>query len=211
MKLIVAIDGLAGAGKGTIGSYLAGAFGLLYLDTGLLYRALAFKVSQECIDPESTEAVIALARTIPLENSEEFLRGEVIGNMASKVSVIPGVREILTQLQREFCKAVPDPYRGSILDGRDIGTVVFPEAPCKLFITARPEIRVKRRLSEALGMNHQHLMLTLGERDKRDRERSISPSIPAVDAFIIDTSDCTIEESCTKAANYVETFLSYEK
>jgi cytidylate kinase len=212
--MIIAIDGPAGAGKGTISGYLAMRFDLLYLDTGLLYRALAKVVIIEKVDPTDAIAVSNIARTIKTEDTNDHeLRGEEIAAVASQIAVFNEVRHILNELQRSFCRSVTTPYKGALLDGRDIGTVVFPNADCKLFITARPEIRNQRRLLET----HMHsdasveavssISQKIAERDRRDTTRQIAPLTPASDAIIIDTSDLTIDEACTKAALYVEEYL----
>jgi CMP/dCMP kinase len=209
--MIIAIDGPAGAGKGTISQYLAMKFDLLYLDTGLLYRVLAKVVILEKVDPTDSIAVSNIARTIKAEDTNDYeLRGEDIAAVASQVAVFNEVRAILNELQRNFCRSVTAPYKGALLDGRDIGTVVFPNADCKLFITARPEVRNQRRLLETHMRSDASIEVVssisqkIAERDRRDTTRQIAPLTPAPDAIIIDTSDLTIDEACTKAALYVE-------
>jgi cytidylate kinase len=216
--MIIAIDGPAGAGKGTISEYLAMKFDLLYLDTGLLYRAVAKVVITEKVDPTDAIAVANIARTIKVEDvNDHKLRGEEIAAVASQIAVLNEVRNILTELQRSFCRSVTAPYKGAILDGRDIGTVVCPDADCKLFITARPEIRNQRRLletrvsSDASAEVVSSLSQKIAERDRRDATRKIAPLTPAPDAIIIDTSALTIEEACTEAALYVEKCLLHSK
>jgi len=204
--MIIAIDGPAGAGKGTIAVYLAGHFGLSYLDTGLLFRALAYEVLARAVDPEDKAAVLALAASMTAQHvagNKEVLRGEAVAAIASRVAVIPEVRELLTRLQRDFGQNVSPPYRGAILDGRDIGTVIFPGATCKLFITARPDVRIERRLLESGAATREQIRKTLYERDQRDRERQVAPLMPATDAIVIDTSNLSIEEACTQAAQHV--------
>jgi cytidylate kinase len=208
--MIVAVDGPAGAGKGTICGYLAIKFDLMYLDTGLIYRALAKAVQRERVDPTHGQAVANIAQTLTLEDVQDpDLRGEDIAAIASQVAVIPEARQILDEFQRSFCRSVKSPYKGAILDGRDIGTVICPQATCKLFITARPEIRNQRRLLETQMKSDSNqtditaIAQKIQERDNRDSTRKIAPLTPAVDAIIIDTSDLTIEEACTKAAQYV--------
>lgn len=208
--MIIAVDGPAGAGKGTISGYLAIKFDLIYLDTGLLYRALAKAVLYKNVDPTNAEAVANIAREITIEDVQDpDLRGEEIAAIASKVAVIEEARKILDKFQRDFCQSVKAPYKGAILDGRDIGTVICPEATGKLFITARSEIRNQRRMLETQITSKETkedlsaIAKKIAERDTRDSTRKIAPLTPAPDAFIIDTSDLTIEEACTKAAEYV--------
>lgn len=208
--MIIAVDGPAGAGKGTISEYLAMKFDLMYLDTGLLYRALAKAVLRAKISLTNIEAVAQLAQTISVADIDDpDLRGEDIAAIASQVAVIEPVRQILKDLQQQFCQSVKPPYKGVILDGRDIGTVICPEATCKLFVTARPEVRNQRRLletnmsSETSQEAESLISKKIAERDNRDSSRKIAPLTPAPDAIIIDTSDLTIDEACTKAALYV--------
>lgn len=212
--MIIAIDGPAGAGKGTISEYLAMKFDLLYLDTGLLYRAVAKAVIAQNVDPTDSTPVTNIARTIKVEDVDDHeLRGEEIAAIASQIAILNDVRNILNDLQRNFCRSVKPPYKGAILDGRDIGTVICPDADCKLFITARPEIRNQRRLLETQMRSDASFEVVssisqkIAERDRRDATRKIAPLTPAPDAIIIDTSDLTIDEACTKAAQYVEKYL----
>lgn len=216
--MIIAVDGPAGAGKGTICEYLAMKFDLRYLDTGLLYRALAKVLIVEKVSPTHQEAVIKIAHTLTADTVQDpDLRGEDVAAVASQVAIIPEVRHILNELQRSFCHSIPLPYKGAILDGRDIGTVICPEATCKLFITARPEIRNQRRALEtspSSATNSQksdEIAQKIAERDQRDSTRQIAPLTPAQDAIILDTSDLTISEACEKAANYVARCLLEEK
>lgn len=216
--MIIAVDGPAGAGKGTISEYLAMKFDLLYLDTGLLYRALAKAVITQKVDPANAVAVANIAHTIQVKDVDDHeLRGEEIAAIASQVAVLNEVRDILSDLQRNFCRSVTAPYKGAILDGRDIGTVICPDADCKLFITARPEIRNQRRLletqirSDASSEVVSSISQKIIERDRRDSTRKIAPLTPAPDAIIIDTSDLTIDEACSKAALYVEKRLLQSK
>ncbi|MCE3231224.1 MAG: hypothetical protein K0R52_1152 [Alphaproteobacteria bacterium] len=209
--MIIAVDGPAGAGKGTISEYLAMKFDLLYLDTGLLYRALAKAVITQKVDPANSQAVAHIAQALTTDDAQDpDLRGEDIAAVASQVAVIAEVRSVLNEMQRKFCRSVKPPYQGAILDGRDIGTVICPEATCKLFITARPEIRNQRRLLETqadptktITEDGSQVARKIAERDDRDRARKIAPLTPAPDAIIIDTSDLTIEQACTTAALYV--------
>jgi cytidylate kinase len=213
--MIVAIDGPAGAGKGTIASYLGLKFDLVHLDTGLLYRALARVVIAERIDCADASSVVNIARTMTVKDIEAGdLRGEQVAAIASQVAVIGEVREILNDIQRKFCKEIKEPYQGAILDGRDIGTVICPDADCKLFVTARPEIRNQRRLLETPGNadeNIRNVARNIEERDNRDATRKIAPLTPARDAYIVDTSDLSINEACLAAANFVkEAFIKIQ-
>jgi cytidylate kinase len=209
--MIIAVDGPAGSGKGTISEYLALKYDLLYLDTGLLYRAVAKAVLRLNIDPAKISEVTNVARNITLKDVQDpDLRGEEIAAIASQIAVISEVRQVLDEFQRAFYRSVHPPYKGAILDGRDIGTVICPDADCKLFITARPEIRNQRRMletqvsSSASQETLNTIAQKIAERDNRDSTRKIAPLTPAKDAFIIDTSDLTIEQACTEAAKYVE-------
>jgi cytidylate kinase len=188
----VAIDGPAAAGKGTISRRLADQFGFAHLDTGLLYRAVGAKVADGVAPEMAAQNLTAadLART--------DLRSHTAGQAASKVAVIPEVRSALVTFQREFARQ----SGGAVLDGRDIGTVICPDADLKLFITARPEVRAHRRYLE-LGGDEALILNEIIERDSRDMSRADAPLRAAEDAVVIDTSDLDIEAAVRLAAEHV--------
>ena len=189
MIFTVAIDGPAAAGKGTISRAVAERFGFAHLDTGLLYRAVGAKGG----DP------VAAARALtPGDLERGDLRTLEAGQAASRVAVIPGVRAALVAFQREFARR----DGGAVLDGRDIGTVICPEAEVKLFVTASPEVRAHRRWLE-VGGDEAQVLAEVIERDKRDAERAEAPLKPAADAVLIDTSNMTIAAAIAAACDIV--------
>lgn len=192
MIFTVAIDGPAAAGKGTISRRLADQFGFAHLDTGLLYRAVGAKVADGAAPEMAAQNLTAadLART--------DLRSHAAGQAASKVAVIPEVRSALVTFQREFAHQ----SSGAVLDGRDIGTVICPDADLKLFVTARPEVRAHRRYLE-LGGDEAQILNEIIERDSRDMSRADAPLRAAEDAVVIDTSDLDIEAAVRLAAEHV--------
>ena len=192
--MIIAIDGPAAAGKGTLARRLAQHLNLAYLDTGLIYRAVGKKVLIVGADLEDAAAAEAEARAMRPEDLElEGLRTDEVAQAASKVSTVPGVRAALLEFQRDFAAYPPDDKAGAVLDGRDIGTVVCPEAPHKLFVTASMEVRAERRVKElqdrGLEAIYARVFEDMKERDVRDSERAVSPLEPAKDAHTLDTSD----------------------
>jgi len=189
MVFTVAIDGPAAAGKGTVARALAQRFGFRHLDTGLLYRAVGMKGG----DP------VAAARTlVPADLDRPDLRGAAAAEAASRVAVMPEVRAVLLDFQRRFARA----EGGAVLDGRDIGTVVCPEAEVKLFITASAEVRAQRRWRE-LGGDLAEVRADVEARDRRDSERAVAPLKPAEDAVLLDTSEMSIGEAVERAAAVV--------
>lgn len=187
--LVIAIDGSAASGKGTLGRRLAKHYGLQYLDTGSLYRAVGLKMLEAGNSPEDKAAAMDAAKSITIEDiSSPKLRQEEVGSAASIVSSYPEVRAALLDFQREVARG----ERGAVLDGRDIGTVVCPEAPVKLYLTASLEARAKRRHKELSGQGYEvvfeSVFADLKERDERDAARAIAPMKPAEDAVFIDTS-----------------------
>ncbi|WP_170364913.1 (d)CMP kinase [Ruegeria arenilitoris] len=198
MSFTVAIDGPAAAGKGTISKAVAAHFGLAHLDTGLLYRA----VGRRTLD--GTDPVEA-ARSLTAEELEQGdLRTAEIAQAASKVAVIPEVRAALVDFQRSFARRAG----GAVLDGRDIGTVICPEAEVKLFVTASPEVRAERRYLEladkGADVTRAQVLADVRERDARDAERSTAPMKPADDAVLLDTSDLSIEAALEKAIAVIQ-------
>ncbi|WP_170436359.1 (d)CMP kinase [Ruegeria arenilitoris] len=198
MSFTVAIDGPAAAGKGTISKAVAAHFGLAHLDTGLLYRA----VGRRTLD--GTDPVEA-ARSLTAEELEQGdLRTAEIAQAASKVAVIPEVRAALVDFQRSFALRAG----GAVLDGRDIGTVICPEAEVKLFVTASPEVRAERRYLEladkGADVTRAQVLADVRERDARDAERSTAPMKPADDAVILDTSDLSVEAALEKAVAVIQ-------
>ena len=207
--LIVAIDGPSAAGKGTLARRIAAFYGLAHLDSGLLYRAVGARLLAAGQDPQDAEAATAAAREVGFaELDSAVLREEKVAQAASRVAVIPGVREGLLDLQRRFAAAPPPGFKGTILDGRDIGTVVCPDASIKLFITASTAARAERRHRELLGRGRESIyarvLQDMTERDARDRGRAISPLIPASDAIVIDTSSLDADATFALALDLIE-------
>ena len=205
MSFIVAIDGPAAAGKGTVSKAVAAHFGFAHLDTGLLYRVVG-RVALEKIGPSLDEdAVIALLTEVSEADLErDDLRTAAVAQAASKVAVIPEVRSALVDFQRKFAARAG----GAVLDGRDIGTVICPDADVKLFVTASPEVRGQRRYQElaARGENtdFDSVLEDVKARDARDSERAVAPLVPADDAISIDTSGMSIKDAIAAAIAAVD-------
>jgi cytidylate kinase len=210
--LIVAVDGPSAAGKGTIGRGIARHFGLAFLDTGLLYRAVGARLLAAGKDPGDAGAAEAAAQTLEFADLDSpRLRDDAVAQAASKVAAIPAVRRALLGLQRRFA-ANPPPgpdgiVRGAVLDGRDIGTVVCPDAPIKLFVTASLEARAQRRHRELLGRDgksiYARVLQDMKERDERDSTRNVAPLTPAPDALVLDTTALNAEAALAAAVNFV--------
>ena len=203
--LIIAVDGPAASGKGTLSRRLASVYGLKFLDTGTLYRGVAWRVLQSGGDPRDEATAVDVANSLDLEGVDTAeLRTAEVGRAASHVAVHTGVRQALLDFQRRFGATLP----GAVLDGRDIGTVIFPDATVKLFITASVEERAKRRYAE-LKIQDPSLTLEtvtneLRRRDERDQNREEAPLKPAADAELIDTSKLTPEEVLARASRVVD-------
>ena len=207
--MIIAVDGPAAAGKGTVARALAKHLGYHFLDTGSLYRMVGLAVLKAGGDPSDGPAAIRAAQALdPRKYRDEDLRCEEVGEAASVVAVNPGVRAALLDLQRTFAGKQP----GTVLDGRDIGTVVCPEADVKLFITASAEVRARRRMLELAERGekpgYETVLADIRARDERDSRRISAPMVAASDAVIIDTSEMTIEEAVAAAIATVETRVS---
>ncbi len=203
--MIIAVDGPVAAGKGTLARRLAAHCGLAYLDTGSLYRAVALALLDQGLSPDDAEAGVAAAGRLSPERLEDpRLREEWVGEAASRVAALAPVRAALLAFQRAFVAQPP----GAVLDGRDIGTVVCPEAEVKLFVTASIEARAGRRHAElrarGADVSLAEVRADLERRDARDRERRISPLRPAVDARLLETSNLDIEASFQAARAIIE-------
>lgn len=207
--ILIAIDGTAGAGKGTLAYHLAKIYNLAHLDTGLLYRAVGLKMLEKGKDFSDTDAAIKIASSLSLEDCKNpRLREEAVGVAASYVGPISEVRKILLAFQRNFAFSPPQDKQGVVVDGRDIGRVVLPEAPCKIFVIASPQVRAERRLKEMLergiSCTYDSILEDIKTRDERDQTRKASPLKPAEDAYVLDTSCLTIKECVEKACQYVD-------
>lgn len=200
MIFTVAIDGPAAAGKGTIGRAVAAHFGFAHLDTGLLYRAVGVRALADgrgVLDPHWAAEI---ARRIgPEDLDRDDLRTRIAAQAASKVASLPEVRRALLQFQKRFARR----EGGAVLDGRDIGTVICPEAEAKLFVTASDEVRAERRRKE-IGGSLEAVLEDLRARDRRDAEREAAPMRPAPDALLLDTSNLSIDAAVAEAVAYVQ-------
>jgi cytidylate kinase len=202
--MIVAVDGPAASGKGTIAKALARRFGLPHMDTGLLYRAVALNLLKWDGDPESEFAAVRACDFSQMDFDDPELRTEAVGGIASRISAYPLVREALVERQRAFANQPG----GAVLDGRDIGTVIAPEAKVKLFVTATPEVRARRRYEELAragsNVHFEDVLADIRARDDRDSHRAAAPLVKADDAVLIDTSEMGIEQAIEAAATAVE-------
>jgi len=206
--MIIAIDGPAASGKGTLGKRLAAHYGLRHLDTGLLYRAVAQAILDGGRRLDDAAYAAAAAQALdPTQFDESALKSHAAGEAASVVSAIPEVRAALLRFQRDFAAVPP----GAVLDGRDIGTIICPHADAKIFVTASPEVRARRR---ALEM-HRHgqtademtILADIRRRDERDSHRAVAPLRPAADARILDTSDLDVDAVVRDAIAIVDQAL----
>lgn len=214
--MIIAIDGPSGSGKSTLGRMLARELRLLYIDTGSMYRAVALATIEARIDPADKEAVVTIAEIAEIDlqgdpdslkvslndrDVTEEIRSETVTAMSSVVSTIPGVRRAMVVRQREMGQ------RGAVLNGRDIGTVVFPDADIKFFLDATPHERAERRFKEDLltnsGVSFEQTMTEMIERDRRDSTRADSPLKIAGDAIVIDSSGLTIDQVFARMMEHV--------
>jgi CMP/dCMP kinase len=209
---VVAIDGPAASGKGTLARRLADRFGFAYLDTGALYRATALLVldqAEDASDPATAEA--AACRVDMQMLSDPRLRGPAVSAAASIVAAVPGVRSILLGLQRQFAAHPPAPAKGAVLDGRDIGSVVCPSADAKIFLTASTGARARRRLAELRQQGataiYENVLQDLKERDARDSERPTAPLIAAPDAIVIETTTLDADAVFDCACDLIERTL----
>ena len=198
--MIIAIDGPAASGKGTLARRLAAHFNLPHLDTGLLYRATARVLLDQGAKLDDVEKAVSAARGLALlEFEEDQLRGREMGEAASVVGAIPQVRAALIDMQRAFAARA----QGAVLDGRDIGTVIAPKAQVKIFVTASPEARAQRRALELRGrgekVDYPAILDDIVKRDKRDSERADAPLKPAQDAHLLDTTDLNVEAAFAAA------------
>lgn len=201
MSIAVAIDGPAASGKGTISKAVAAHFGFAHLDTGLLYRAVGARVL------DGMDAVKAATSLDFTDLDRDDLRTGPVAQAASKVAAIPEVRAALVDFQRAFARRAG----GAVLDGRDIGTVICPDAEVKLYVTASDEIRARRRYLELSSKGHdvtpESVLEDLRERDRRDSERATAPLKPADDAVLLDTTDLSIEDAIAKAVEVINLHL----
>lgn len=201
---VIAIDGPAGSGKSTVARALAERLGLAYLDTGAMYRGVAFAALRRGVDPEDTEAVAGIVRDLELvvEDSSVTvdgvdasieIRGPEVTRAVSIVAANPAVRTELNRRQHEWAEA----HDGGVIEGRDIGSVVFPDAELKVYLTAKDDVRASRRYKEVTDLDYEEVAAGIAERDARDRDRSVAPLVRADDAVIVDTSEQPVDEIVT--------------
>jgi cytidylate kinase len=206
--MIIAVDGPSASGKGTLARRLARALSLAYLDTGQVYRAVAAQVLAAGADPADPATAVAAAHALVADDlNRPNLRDEDVGQAASILAAIPELRAALLGFQRSFAQQPPAGAKGAVLDGRDIGTVVCPEAAAKLYVTASPEVRAQRRHEELIARGadsiYARVLEDMKERDRRDESRAAAPSRPAPDALVLDTSSLDPDEVFETALAYI--------
>jgi cytidylate kinase len=205
--LVIAVDGPAASGKGTIARALARHFGLPHMDTGLLYRAAALNLWRWGGDPGNEFEAVRACHELGIVADDPELRSEPVSMVASSISAYPSVRAALFERQQAFARQPG----GAVLDGRDIGTVIAPDATIKLFVTASPEVRAERRLKELQGRGMEaplaDVLLDIRARDERDSTREVAPLKPAPDAMIVDTTDLDAGQAIARAIELVEQAL----
>ena len=221
----IAIDGPSGAGKSSIAKALAKRMGIVYVDTGALYRTIGYYVRSQRVDPKDGEGVTRLLPDIHIEVKYEngtqcvYLNGENLGDRirepeismyASAVSAIPTVREFLLETQRSIART-----NSVVMDGRDIGTVILPDAEVKIFLTASDECRAQRRLLElrekGIETTFEEVLADMRERDNNDKNRAVAPAVPAADAVFLDNSDFTVEQTLDEAMKIINGKLADQK
>jgi CMP/dCMP kinase len=203
--MIIAIDGPAASGKGTLGKRLAKHYGYRHLDTGVIYRAVAYAMLRAGVDLHDEARAVAAALALdPEKFGDPVLKTQKVGEAASVVSAIPRVREVLVNFQRRFAEDPP----GAVLDGRDIGTVICPHAEVKIFVLADAKVRARRRTLEARARGEEAdealVLEDILKRDERDQNRTVAPLKPAADAYLLDNSNLDIEAGVRAAIDIVE-------
>jgi cytidylate kinase len=202
--LVIAVDGPAASGKGTIARALARHYGLPHMDTGLLYRAVALNLWRWGGDPGNEFEAARACDELNLDADDPELRSEPVSRIASAISAYPAVREALLERQQAFARQ----SGGAVLDGRDIGTVIAPDADVKLYVTASPEVRAERRLKELheRGMDalYEDVLADIRARDQRDSSREVAPLRQASDAILLDTTALNVDQAIAEALQFVE-------
>lgn len=202
--IVIAVDGPAASGKGTVARALASHFGLPHMDTGLLYRAVALNLFRFGGDPGNEFEAMRACDLTSVSLDDPDLRSEIVGSIASRISAYPAVREQLLDRQRRFARQ----DGGAVLDGRDIGTVIAPDAAVKLFVTASVEVRARRRVAELLTRgiptHYEDVLIDLKARDARDSGRDAAPLAQARDALLLDTSGLDLDQAVAAAIDLAE-------
>jgi cytidylate kinase len=205
---VVAVDGPAASGKGTLARRLANHLDYAYLDTGLIYRAVGLVLIRQNLEHADPTKALQAAQTLSLEDLDDpELRGDDVAGMASQVAALPAVRTALIEYQRQFAKKPPAPKKGAVLDGRDIGTIVCPDADAKIFVDASLDTRANRRVKElrerGVAAIYARVLQDMTERDTRDRSRSVAPLVPADDAHLLDTTNLDADAAFRKALEFI--------
>ncbi|HEU0162400.1 MAG TPA: (d)CMP kinase [Rhizomicrobium sp.] len=209
-SIVIAVDGTAASGKGTLAKMLARHFGFAHLDSGALYRLTALAVLDAQGDPANEADALKGAQTLDFNRAgDPAIRTDIVGKASSQVAAIPAVRDALLAFQQDFLARPPGGSPGAVMDGRDIGTVICPTATAKLYIDASPEVRARRRWAELKNMNirraEQDVLAELNARDAADKSRPVSPLRQAGDADLLDTTDLGIDAAFAAALALVET------